>query len=364
MTQQVTQSEFPCQQCGGKMAFNPSGGNITCQYCGHVNLIAQSQQPAEELDYHAFLARQAEHAESIEAITITCSGCGAVTNLPPDITADKCPFCGSPVVTQGESGKLIKPKSVLPFAVNKTTAFGAFRKWTASRWFAPGRFARAARTDSSSLAGMYIPHWTYDCAASTSFKGQRGDNYTETETYTTTENGQQVTRTRHVTKVRWTYVEGTVRDDFDDVLVLASRSIPRKQSDRLEPWKLEDLQPYDEKYMAGFRCESYQIGLEEGFATAKEKMAPTITRSIERAIGGDRQRVDSQHTTYSDITFKHVLLPVWISAYRFGDKVFRFLVNARTGEVQGERPWSIWKIVAFAGSIAAAVAGTIYLLAR
>ena len=38
------------------------------------------------------------------------------------------------------------------------------------------------------------------------------------------------------------------------------------------------------------------------------------------------------------------LLPVWISAYRFHDRTFRFLVNARTGEVQGERPYSWIKI--------------------
>jgi hypothetical protein len=44
------------------------------------------------------------------------------------------------------------------------------------------------------------------------------------------------------------------------------------------------------------------------------------------------------------VTFKHILLPVWLSAYRFKEKVYRFLVNARTGEVQGERPWSAWKI--------------------
>ena len=48
---------------------------------------------------------------------------------------------------------------------------------------------------------------------------------------------------------------------------------------------------------------------------------------------------------YSAITFKHLLLPVWISAYRFQDKIYQVLVNARTGEVQGARPYSPWKIV-------------------
>ena len=39
-----------------------------------------------------------------------------------------------------------------------------------------------------------------------------------------------------------------------------------------------------------------------------------------------------------------LLLPVWIGAYRFHDRVFQIAVNARTGEVQGDRPYSSVKI--------------------
>jgi hypothetical protein len=38
---------------------------------------------------------------------------------------------------------------------------------------------------------------------------------------------------------------------------------------------------------------------------------------------------------------------VWISAYRYQNKAYQFIINARTGEVQGERPYSILKIVFF-----------------
>jgi len=47
---------------------------------------------------------------------------------------------------------------------------------------------------------------------------------------------------------------------------------------------------------------------------------------------------------------------VWMSAFRFRDKIYRFVVNGRTGEVQGERPYSRWKI-AFAILLAAALIG-------
>ena len=31
--------------------------------------------------------------------------------------------------------------------------------------------------------------------------------------------------------------------------------------------------------------------------------------------------------------FKHILLPLWLSAYHYRDQSYRFMVNARTGEV-------------------------------
>ena len=39
-----------------------------------------------------------------------------------------------------------------------------------------------------------------------------------------------------------------------------------------------------------------------------------------------------------------MLLPAWVSAYRYRDKVYRFVVNAQTGETSGESPLSWWKV--------------------
>ncbi len=36
-----------------------------------------------------------------------------------------------------------------------------------------------------------------------------------------------------------------------------------------------------------------------------------------------------------DVTFKHVLLPVWLAAYKYRGKTYRFVVNGRTGTRAG-----------------------------
>jgi hypothetical protein len=189
-----------------------------------------------------------------------------------------------------------------------------------------------------------VPYWTYDARTTTRYTGQRGEDYWITETYTTKENGRTVTKTRQVRKTRWYPASGTVRNTFDDLLVLAGRSLPAKYTQRLEPWDLSNLEPYKDEYLAGFRAEKYQVDLAEGFGEAARGMEPVIRNTIEHDIGGDHQRISSMNVRHDDITFKHILLPVWISAYRFRERVYRILVNARTGKVQGERPWSFWKI--------------------
>lgn len=86
-------------------------------------------------------------------------------------------------------------------------------------------------------------------------------------------------------------------------------------------------------------------------------------RDVKFDIGGDRQRVHNIETQISDVTFKHILLPVWLAAYKYRGKSYRFVVNGRTGAVQGERPWSGWKI-AFAVILGLSVAAAIgYMVA-
>ena len=170
-------------------------------------------------------------------------------------------------------------------------------------------------------------------------------------------------RTRvRVPKIRWTPVRGRLQRFFDDVLVPASRSLPKKMIDRLDGWDLHALEPYRPDYLAGFRAEAYTIDLQEGFAAARAIIDLNIRRDVRFAIGGDRQRIDSVETALSEETFKHVLLPVWVAAYRYRGESYRVLVNGRTGEVVGERPWSAWKI-ALAGAAAAVVIGVVLYIA-
>jgi DNA-directed RNA polymerase subunit RPC12/RpoP len=331
---------FPCANCGARLEFTPGTDSLTCVYCGHQNKITQSDSAeVTEEDMGAYLARLAEAAPSVTAQTATCSSCNAETTIPPNVTSFSCPFCASNIVAQGRGCSVIRPKAILPFKITRDQADGMFRAWVKSRWFAPSKLKGQAMLDAA-LTGMYMPAWTFDTTTDTSYAGQRGDAYYVTEWVTV--NGKR--QSRRVRKIRWSSASGHVRLNFDDVLVLSSKSLPEDKVQALEPWDIEALVPYADDYLAGFTAERYQIDLPQGFELAKGIMAPSIETAIRHDIGGDEQRITSMRSTYSQTTFKHILLPAWLSAYRFRGKIYRFLVNARTGEVQGQRPYSAIKI--------------------
>ncbi|QOV91000.1 zinc finger domain-containing protein [Humisphaera borealis] len=358
MTAEPKQQQFPCTGCGATLFWDPGSSSLKCPYCGAENTVAPTPEaePVQEMDFLAHLHTAMESAETMEAITVRCDGCGAEQSMRPGQTAGNCAFCGSGMVAQAVVKRVLKPRALLPFSITNNQACDAFVGWINGLWFAPSNLKRMANREG--IKGVYVPAWTYDCQVDTDYTGQRGDDYWDTETYTVTENGQSVTKTRQVRRTRWSSAWGRVHDTFDDVLVLAVENLPPKAR-HLEPWDLPALVPYDDRYLSGFVGESYTIDLPNGFELAKQVMSPVIDGTIRSDIGGDHQQISTKDSNYYDITFKHILLPMWISAYRYQDRVFTFLVNARTGEVQGDRPWSVWKILFTVLAILAAVAGTI-----
>jgi predicted RNA-binding Zn-ribbon protein involved in translation (DUF1610 family) len=350
--------QFPCKNCGASLTFAPGTNSLVCQYCQTLNEIEVQDVAIEEIDYENFIANRVSSAEKVQIAVVKCDSCGAESSLKPNVTSDLCPFCGTAlVISSGSLQTEIKPKSVLPFKIQQKEGFDLFKKWIKSLWFAPDGLKKFADSPDR-LNGMYLPYWTYDTQTTTRYTGQRGEYYYVTETYRDSNNQ---TQTRQVQKTQWYAASGVVENFFDDMLINASQSLPREYVQELEPWDLPELVPFDERYLSGFRTESYQVDVQQGFVMAKERMEPAIDSTIRQDIGGDTQMISSKSTNYRNITFKHILLPVWLSAYRYNDKVYRFMINARTGEVQGERPWSWVKIALAVLVVLLLVAGLFYL---
>ena len=335
-------AHFRCPGCGGEMDFDPGSGMMKCQSCGTTQAVAVSTSVVEAHALEDALAHVTPL--SAEALEVNCDGCGSVVVFEPPEVAGACSFCGAMIVAQPKAADpMIAPDAVLPVKVTKDAAQKEVREWISTRWFAPNALQKMAQQEG--IAGVYLPFWTYAADTASQYTGARGVHYWVTETYTTTDsNGNQVQQTRQVMQTAWSPASGHVARRFDDVLVPATKSVNETRLNALEPWDLPSLCAYDPEYLAGFKAQRYQVELPAGFEKAKILMERAISQDVCRDIGGDEQRIDHVATATSNETFRHLLLPVWIGAYRFQGKVFQVVVNARTGEVQGERPYSAAKI--------------------
>ena len=338
----VREHRFPCDNCGSDFRFDPSNETLTCDHCGNTDRIAEvsgDHHPIRELDYRGALEADLPQSDIEETCVSKCPNCAAQVELSESTHAAECPFCATPVVVDTGTHRHIKPRGLLPFALEEKTARDAMTNWLGSLWFAPSGLKEYARKGRK-MQGIYVPYWTFDADTKSQYTGQRGTVYYETQTVM--RDGKQVQV--QVSKISWNNARGRVQRFFDDVQVLASTSLPKKFTDALEPWDLSALEPYSPEYLAGFRAEGYSVELKDGFTEARAYMDRVIERDVKFDIGGDRQRIHQLETKLGDLTFKHILLPVWLAAYKYRGKTYRFVVNGRTGQVQGERPYSAIKI--------------------
>jgi len=350
--------KFTCPSCGATQEFEPKDNCLVCPYCGNKEDIPTSIETIKEHSYEKYL--NSEHFQKIvlteNALEVTCSACNATVTFPPSEVAGECAFCGTKIVAQTKSANpMLAPESLLPFKITQSEATNSVKKWISNRWFAPNALKKFATQNT--IGGVYLPFWTYDSYTTSYYKGERGEHYQVTENYT--ENGE--TKTRTITKTRWYSASGTISQWFDDVLIPATRSVEQSSLDRLSPWDLANLNAYNPAYLSGYKAQCYQINLQEGFEKAKSVMDTEIRSSVRKDIGGDEQRISTLTTSHSAITFKHILLPVYLASYWFNQKIYQVMVNARTGEVQGERPYSVVKIVLFILMILAIIAVLYYL---
>lgn len=356
-----TGSFIKCKDCGANLKYLPGTPYLNCEYCGAKNEIEQSSKTEiVENDFESFLNEKIHLESKQEISTVKCDNCAASTTLPPNVSASNCPYCDTPLVIKNAStSTIIKPSYVLPFKIDRKQSTQKFIDWVNGLWFAPSKLKIYAHHSAEKLNGMYMPYWTYDTNTDTNYSGMRGDYYYVTQTYT---DSQGKTQTRQVRHTRWTAASGIVYNKFDDVLIISSTSLPENLVTDLEPWDLNELAEHNDKYLSGFITECYSVDVKSGFEKAKNRMRPIIESTVRSDIGGDEQQINSLNSNYEEIKFKHILLPLWISSYKYNDKVYRFLVNARTGEVQGERPYSAIKIALLILLIIAIIAGIVFFI--
>lgn len=323
-----------CDSCGAPVEPHDK----FCQSCGTPQAAPEAVAP-QVLQKH-----------------IRCDNCGAEIALDPQQRSYVCPFCDSTYVTElaPKPGRQ-EPEFVIGFAVTPEQALDKFRTWLGQgNWFRPGDLKMAEIEDR--LKGVYLPFWSFSMLAYSTWSASIGEHWYRTETYTTTENGKTVTRTRQVKETEWWDLAGQHHEYYSGYLVSASRGLEHAEAQRIQPFQLPALKRYAPSFLAGWLNEEYSVERDAAQEICCDEFRRRERDNIEKFLPGDTHRSLTANTAFSDVNSDLILLPIYLLSYRYQDKLYRFLLNGQTGKMDGDKPLSYSRIgLAVLGGLALVV---------
>jgi predicted RNA-binding Zn-ribbon protein involved in translation (DUF1610 family) len=335
-------AQFQCPNCGSAdVGYSADAKKLQCTHCKHTWELESSRDKIVERRLgDTFDADALIKGWGIETQLVHCQACGSATSVPNEQVNISCVFCGSTAVnTEAMDSRVIRPSGILPFTYPQKEALKVFQNWISEGVFHPNDITALASLDK--INGVYLPFWTYDAFTESSWTAEAGFHYYEDISTTDAEGKIQ---TRQEQKTNWVAVGGYYEKFFDDVLVIASKGVSQADISAISPFPLEEVVNYDHQYIVGWDCEVYQKDVKEGFATADKIMDVFIQNECGKKIKADTFRNLAVATRKHGLTFKHILLPIWIATYHYNGKGYQFIVNGNSGKIHGEKPFSPWKI--------------------
>jgi ribosomal protein S27E len=251
-----------------------------------------------------------------------CPACGASMAYDAALRAVACPFCGSLGLSEVESGAgRVEPTSALPFQVSAEAATAAFGVFAKSSWWYPDDLAAHGRL--TDLRRVFVPAWCFRGAVASFWTADTTDGARRT----------------------WRPIAGTRRRSFEDVVVLASTALTPLELAGLAPFRLRQRIPLAQLPMQA--TDLFETARLSQHAALRS--LPATVQSWEQAdlapeLPGETRKVHADQLI-TDVRGELVLVPVWIAAYRYGETVYRFLVNGDTGKATGTAPTSWFKVV-------------------
>lgn len=322
---------YKCPTCGANLKYDATNNGLKCDYCD-FELNMSGEKSSVEND---FLSAE-EHEKWGNVIqTAVCKNCGAKNVIDKNTLSLNCPFCNSPMLISCDEFSGLKPDRVIPFKIDMNTANNNYQIWLKKKFFAPSKLKKTLPYPINN--SIYIPAWTYDSESFSTYKGRLGKYYT-----TTVGSGKN---RRTVTRIRWFRISGVHQKNIDDILICAGNKLKQAELDKIAPFDTNNSYVFDNRYLAGHSAEHYEMSVQDGWKDAQEIVKKQIKVEILHKYVYDVVDYLDFTPIYTNIKYKYVILPVWLSNFTYKNKKYYYLVNGETGKINGNYPLSIWKVL-------------------
>ncbi|MCQ2381725.1 MAG: hypothetical protein MJ054_00270 [Clostridia bacterium] len=323
-----------CKICGGDLFFNPSKGGLLCQRCGNFQTVVG--EVTSEKSFQSLLNNAPTWKK--DTTVLRCVHCGAKSVKTKSDLVVRCEYCGVANMVKTQDVPGICPDTIVLFEMNQVEAKKRVNDWLAKRFFVPSKFKNLLK--ERQLSGIYYPAFTFDANVVTKYTG----TLVQTTTSTTTVDGNDVTQSQTTRRS----IHDVDTQSFDDILILANENeISTKVLKQLDTFNTNNGQSFQQSYLAGFTvCQASKEAL-VCWEEAKKTIEETIRMKISARYTNDSIRIENLHLDFdiTNITYKYVLLPVYIGHVDYKRKQYRLYVNGQTGKISGKTPRSWWKVL-------------------
>lgn len=272
-------------------------------------------------------------ANRLATYNFTCSGCGASMSYDASAQGLRCPFCGSVDMVAQADARILAPQGVVPFRLSREQAIQTMRKWLTRGFWRPGDLARQAAVVT--MTPVFVPFWVFQA---------------QTHTFWTAD----TSHTPPGARADWYPLTGEHHGHYDGLLVGASGVLTPLETTEIGPFDLSAAVAPDQVDLENITVEQFSLPRKYARPLARGGLEQAETAACQADVPG-RARNVHVNVLVEGMASQPVLLPVWIMAYRFRDRVYRFLVNGQTGRSTGQAPTSWAKILVAALALLAAI---------
>ncbi len=296
--------------------------DLFCANCG-----TEAPRRAEKEAAGRDVSRQATH-------NFRCNGCGASMSYDAASKTLRCPFCGSEDMARRPDAKVLSPRHVVPLKLARAEAIEAMRRFLGRGFFRPGDLSRSAAVVE--MTAVYVPYWVFQA---------------DTHTDWTADTSQ----TPITARGDWRPLAGEHQGHYAGLLIGASGALSPAETDAIRPFDLTAGKPPEEVDLDNVTVEQFSLQRKYARPLARRGLEQRESQEVADRYVPGRARNVHVNVRIEKMSSEPILLPVWIMAYRYRDRLFRFLVNAQTGKATGQAPTSIAKVLGLVGLAVAAV---------
>ncbi len=360
-----------CPKCDGALEYNPAYDKMECPYCGsafttheamaHQRLqdnavkmtapSANNNTPIGGWENNPY-AQQAEPEQAskksadangqitMECNIYTCTACGAELAVNGVEASTFCAYCGQPTIVFSRVSKELMPKWVLPFRIQKEQAVNGIREKLNKGIFVPKAIKNF---EVEKVRGIYVPYFLFDVY------------YYDWQRLRGTVGSGKHRRTKYFVR--------EAECEFKKLTCDASKQLNDESSQRLEPFDLRLIKPFEPGYLSGFYSDRYDLDDKQLAGVAIGRSKELFDKEIVKSVSASNVHIVENNPKYQIRNAEYALLPAWFLTFRYKNEPYTMLVNGQTGKVVGAVPFDKTKLVSMFVSLAvvASIIFTIFM---